>query len=96
MSVLPDATPDSGDPLPIAGYSRAFICPECGSLETSERLRVLPPATLNQEDPWTKVHEITICAHCGRGIPAHLGFRWRMTLEQAQAQWRARFRQWPA
>lgn len=92
MTLPPDNAPDSTDLLPIDCCSRVFICPECGSMKTIERLPGSRESGLNLEDLWTRVLQTETCAQCGRTIPAHLGFRWRVTLEQARAQWRARHR----
>ena len=74
---------DSGD----------FICPECGSAESSGRLFVSRAPGFNPEDPWSGVLQIVTCSRCRRTIPAHLGYRWNMTREQAQAEWQERYRE---
>lgn len=69
-----------------------FICPECGSSVATKGLylsKVYPPVS---QDPWAIVlHQVT-CGACHWTIPAQLAFRWDMTLDEAQAQWRSVYR----
>jgi hypothetical protein len=68
-----------------------FICPECGSSARAEELHV--STWLDPANPRTAVLHWIECGGCRHAIPAHLGERWRgMTVEAAQAEWRARFR----
>lgn len=75
-------------------HGRDFICPECGSTESSGRLLVSrdPEWDRAHPGPWSGVLQIVTCARCRRTIPAHLAYRWSLSLEQAQAEWRARYR----
>lgn len=75
--------------------SRDFICPECGSTESSGRLFVSrdPEWDRAHPGPWSGVLQIVTCARCRRTIPAHLGYGWNMSREQARAQWQERYRE---
>lgn len=74
---------------------RDFICPECGSTRSSGRLFVSRGPESPGDDPWAGVLQIVTCEGCHRTIPAHLAYRWGMSLEAAQAQWHARYRDAP-
>lgn len=87
--------PEASDEARVTEDSRTFICPECGSTESSGRLFVSRAPGFNPEDPWSGVLQIVSCSRCRRTIPAHLAYCWNMSLEQAQAQWQARYRDQP-
>lgn len=69
-----------------------FICPECGADVVGDSLylsKAMPPDFSN---PWSGVlHEVT-CGTCRWTIPAHLAYRWNMTLEEAQLEWQEIYR----
>ncbi len=69
-----------------------FICPECGARSITDSMylsKVYPPVS---DDPWAVVlHQVT-CGSCHWTIPAHLAYRWSMTIEESRAEWRAVYR----
>jgi hypothetical protein len=40
----------------------------------------------NHPGPWAAVLQTVTCAECHRTIPAHLAYRWRLTLEDVRAE----------
>ena len=69
-----------------------FICPECGAGTATDGLylsKVYPPVS---DDPWAVVLQQVTCGACQWTIPSHLAYRWSLTLEEAQAEWRAKYR----
>ncbi len=89
MSESPD------DPIGTRYSKEDFICPACGSTTSLGRMFVSrdPEWDRNHPGPWAGVLQTITCAECQRTIPAHLAYRWRLTLEEAQAEWNARYRE---
>ena len=71
---------------------RDFICPECGATSTAGKRRVSRAWPPDPNSPWSGVLHNLTCGHCGRIIPAHLGYRWGLTVEAAQKEWVDRYR----
>jgi len=68
-----------------------FLCPECGSHQSSEVYLV--ETDPRETDPWSAILERLLCAHCGYVIPAHLAELWNgLSPEAARLEWRQRFR----
>ncbi len=85
---------ESPDDLTGIDYAKKdFICPACGSTTSLGRMFVSrdPQWDLDHPGPWAGVLQIVSCAECQRTIPAHLAYRWRLTLEEARAEWDARY-----
>jgi len=85
----------SHDPLGIEYAKKDFICPACGSTAALGRMFVSrdPKWDLEHPGPWAGVLQTVTCAQCQCTIPAHLGYRWGLTLEEARAEWHARYRE---
>ncbi len=82
------------DPTGIDYSKQDFICPTCGSTTSLGRMFVSrdPAWDRNHPGPWAGVLQTFTCAECQCTIPAHLAYRWWLTLEEAQAEWNARYR----
>ncbi len=79
--------PLSGDASDWDHSQRDFICPECGATSSAGRRRVSRTWPPDPGSPWSGVlHDVT-CAECGHVIPAHIGYRWGLTLEAARKEW---------
>ena len=80
--------------------AQGFVCPQCGSSESSGIMFVSPePLSASNERTWSLwsvVQQIRTCGQCGTAIPAHLAERWEgMTVEEAKEEWVRLYRDEP-
>ncbi len=69
-----------------------FLCPECGSTEPGSNIHV--STNFREEDAWSGVLHIIVCAQCRYNIPAHLGELWNdITPEEARQEWHSTYRE---
>lgn len=74
---------------------KEFICPECGSKETGEKLFLSkePLPQKNTKDPWSSILQQIECIKCKMIIPIHLAERWdNISYSKAQEEWNKIFR----